>query len=59
MYTDDELSAEERAAVEKFASAHQHVQQELELFQQAKLQPEELAFPNKKFYIEKKNSTGY
>ena len=38
MYVDDELSAEERAAVEKFASAHQHVQQELELFQQTKLQ---------------------
>jgi hypothetical protein len=48
MYVDDELSAEEKAAVEKFASAHQHVQQELELFQQTKLQPEEIIFENKK-----------
>jgi hypothetical protein len=47
MYVDDELNAEERASVEKFASAHQHVQQELELFQQTKLQPEEIAFPDK------------
>src|SRR4030095_1799566 len=47
MYVDDELSAEERVAVEKFASAHLHVKQELELFQQTKLQPEEIVFPNK------------
>ncbi len=47
MYVDDELNAEERAAVEKFASFHQHVQQELELFQQTKLQPEQIVFPNK------------
>src|SRR5678815_4620676 len=46
MYVDDELNAEERAAVERFASAHPHVQQELELFQQTKLQPEEIVFPN-------------
>jgi hypothetical protein len=47
MYVDDELNAGERAAVEKFASAHQHVQQELELFQQTKLQREEIVFPDK------------
>src|SRR5215510_2812001 len=47
MYVDDELSAEEKVAVEKFASTHQHVQQELELFQQTKLQPEEIVFPNR------------
>ncbi|HEY7159817.1 MAG TPA: hypothetical protein VH815_01095 [Acidobacteriota bacterium] len=47
MYVDDELNAEEKIAVEKFASAHQHVQQELELFQQTKLQPEEISFPDK------------
>ena len=47
MYVDDELNAEERASVEKFASAHQHVQQELLLFQQTRLQPEEIVFPNK------------
>ena len=27
MYVDDELSAEEKLAVERFASTHQHVQQ--------------------------------
>jgi len=55
MYVDDELSAEERVAVEKFASAQQHVQQELELFQQTKLKPEELVFPNKEIlYKEEK-----
>jgi len=47
MYVDDELSAEEKLAIEKFALAHPHVQQELELFQQTKVQPEELVFPNK------------
>ncbi len=47
MYVDDELTEEEKLAVEKFASAHQHVQQELELFQQTRLQPEEIVFPNK------------
>src|SRR5262245_6865712 len=47
MYVDDELNAEERTAVEKFASTHQHVQQELELFQRTKLQPEEIIVPNK------------
>jgi hypothetical protein len=47
MYVDDELSAEEKSAVEKFALANQHVQQELGLFQQTKLQREEIVFPNK------------
>ena len=30
MYVDDELSAEEKLAVERFALTHEHVQQELE-----------------------------
>ena len=47
MYVDDELSAEEKLAVERFALAHEHVQQELELFQQTKLQAEEIVFPDK------------
>ncbi len=47
MYVDDELSAEEKRAVERFALGHEHVQQELELFQQAKLQAEEIVFPDK------------
>jgi len=47
MYVDDELSAEEKRAVETFALTHEHIQQELELFQQAKLQAEEIVFPDK------------
>lgn len=47
MYVDDELSAEKKLTVERFALAHEHVQQELELFQQAKLQAEEIVFPDK------------
>src|SRR6185295_2775291 len=47
MYVDDELSAEEKSAVERFALAHEHVQQELELFKQTKLQAEEVVFPDK------------
>jgi hypothetical protein len=47
MYVDDELSAEERITVEKFASAHPHVQQEFELFHQTKLKPEEIVFADK------------
>jgi hypothetical protein len=56
MYVDDELSAEERAAVKKFASAHQHVQQELELFQQTKLQAEEIVFPGKETLYRREKS---
>jgi hypothetical protein len=47
MYVDDELSAEEKLTVERFALAHEHVQQELDLFQQTKLQTEEIVFPDK------------
>ncbi len=47
MYVDDELSAGEKLAVERFALAHEHVRQELELFQQTKLQAEEIVFPDK------------
>src|SRR6476660_5921212 len=47
MYVDDELSAEEKLAVERFALTHEHVQQELELYQQTKLQAEEIVFPGK------------
>jgi hypothetical protein len=47
MYVDDELSTEEKLAVENFASANQRVQQDLELFQQTKLQSEQIVFPNK------------
>ena len=53
MYVDDELNAEERASVEKFASAHQHILQEFDLFQQTKLELEEIAFPNKEVLYRK------
>ena len=47
LYVDDELNAEEKTAVEKFAEAHPHVQQELALFQQTKSQPEKIVFESK------------
>jgi len=56
MYVDDELSAGEKLAVERFALTHGHVQQELGLFQQAKLQPEELVFPNKEILYRKEKT---
>jgi len=48
LYVDDELSGEEKTAVEKFAASHSHVQAELDLFLQSKLQPERIEFPDKK-----------
>jgi len=56
MHVDGELSSEEKLAVEKFASAHEHVQQELELFQQTKLQPEEVLFPNKEILYKRERT---
>lgn len=56
MYVDDELSAEEKVAVEKFAKTHQHVQQELELFLQTKLPAEEIVFPNKEALYKKEKA---
>ena len=56
MYVDDELSADEKVAVEKFAKTHQHVQQELELFLQTKLPAEEIVFPNKEALYKKEKA---
>jgi hypothetical protein len=53
LYVDNELNQEEKLVVEKFAAAHAHVQQELELFQQTKLQPEEIVFANKEVLYKK------
>jgi hypothetical protein len=47
LYVDDELKEEDKIAVEKFAAAHNHVQQELALFQQTRLRPEEIIFSDK------------
>lgn len=46
-YTDNELTGEERKDVEKFVAANPSLQTELNLLQQAKLQPEAIVFPYK------------
>ena len=46
-YVDNELNAEQKIVVEKFAANHLNIQQELTLFQQAKLQPEKIFFTDK------------
>jgi hypothetical protein len=46
-YVDNELNQEQRIAIEKFAASHPHVRQELDLFQQTKLQPEKIFFVDK------------
>lgn len=46
-YIDNELTPEQRIAVETFADQHITVQKELELLQQTKLQPEAILFPDK------------
>jgi len=56
MYVDDELNAQERMAVEKFARAHPHVQEEVTIFLQTKLQPEEIAFPNKEILYKRETT---
>ncbi len=48
LYTDNELSAEEKTAVENFIAFHPAVKTEFEIFAKAKLQPEEnIVFPDK------------
>lgn len=46
-YIDNELTPEQKTAVEAFAGQHITVQKELELLQQTKLQPETILFPDK------------
>ena len=46
-YIDNELTEEERKSVEEFVAIHPAIQKELNLLQQAKLQPEEIVFPDK------------
>jgi anti-sigma factor RsiW len=46
-YIDNELTPEQRKAVEAFADQHITVQKELELLQQTRLQPEAIVFPDK------------
>jgi anti-sigma factor RsiW len=47
LYTDNELNKEQRAAVEKFVAENPAMGKELEIYQQAKLYPEAISFPNK------------
>ena len=47
LYTDNELSAQERAAVEKFAAGQPDLQEELNQLQQYKIVPEKMVFSGK------------
>jgi hypothetical protein len=54
LYTDNELTAEQKIAVEKFAATHPAIQKELELLQKTKFQPEqEIIFHNKELLYRK------
>lgn len=58
-YIDDEVTAEERKAVEKFIGLHPAAQKELGLFQKTKLQPEaEITFPDKSILYRKEEKPG-
>lgn len=53
LYADNELTASEKAAVEKFAAQHPHVKEELALFEKTILQPEKIVFANKEILYRK------
>ena len=54
LYTDNELSAEQKTAVEQFAAAHPVVKTGLDILQKTKLQAEEeIVFPNKEILYRK------
>ena len=55
--TDSELNEKDQKEVEKFAAAHPHVQQELNLFQQTKLQSEKIVFADKEVLYKKERVT--
>ena len=57
LFVDNELDNEEKIAVEKFAAAHPKVYQELELFQQTKLEPERVVFEHKEVLLRKERAT--
>jgi hypothetical protein len=53
-YTDNELSAEQKIAVEQFLAAHSVIKTELEFLQKTKLRPdEEIVFSNKEILYRK------
>ena len=54
LYTDNELTVEQKITVEKFAAAHPAIQEELELLQKTKFEPEqEIIFHNKELLYRK------
>ena len=57
LYVDNELDNKEKIAVEKFAAAHPKVHQELELFQQTKLEPELVVFEHKEVLLRRERAT--
>ncbi len=54
LYTDNELTAGQKAAVESFAAENLAVKKELDLLQFTRLQPETISFPNKETLYRKK-----
>ena len=56
LYVDDELTKEERLAVENFTSTHRGIEKELLLFQQTRLEPEPVLFPNKEILYRKEGA---
>ena len=57
LYVDEELSAEDRRAVERFASKHPAQQQELEILMQTRITPEtSVVFPDKESLYRKAGS---
>jgi len=54
LYTDNELTAEQRISVEKFAAGHPAIQEELELLQKTRFEPEQgVVLPNKELLYRK------
>jgi len=55
-YVDNEMNQKQRILVEKFAASHPQVQQELNLFQQTKLQPEKIFFTDKEVLYKRESA---
>lgn len=57
LYTDNELTAEQKLLVDKFTAANPAAQKELDILQKVKLQPEPIIFPLKKLLYRKEEKT--
>lgn len=53
LYIDDELTADQKTAVEQYISANPFAAKDLALFQKTKLQPDEIVFANKELLYRK------